>query len=591
MPRLGDGQIFERYLIIRALGNGVAGESYEAEDRVLQRKVTLKLIHPWATLADSARRQFFREMQGISTLNHPYLATVLDYGEGEGHMYVARRYVSSGSLLGSNGRLWFQPPLPIASASKYAHQLAQTLHYIHQHGYVHGALTFANVLVLRGPNVEQEADYAPFLLADSGLTHFTRRFGSPQIEALPVSAAPEQIHKRATPASDQFALAVLLYFWLSGRPPYLGSSDEVEQLKLTEKITPLSTLNPGVTTEQDSIILRALTADPEDRYPSVLAFTEALLASLAAPTYTQSTTPISLSSEQPETPRDILTRPLPALRKMPTLKPASEPSENGQNGSSNHSQANMALTSDQLSAPDLLRNLPETPLPAENTAPPELAQAPQDAPQSSTQTTPIVEEVAPAQPATTQEMYVEIPAQASTPAEPVAQPNLLMVDEATGPLTSEQVSETPASTPPDNETATFTSDAASELGSVETAQNGTDQPTYQDVLVPRLLISSPYANSSSEFLLTSEATNVGRASANDLLLDDDNLTSRYHALFKRVESHVLVFDKHSNNGVFVNGQRIETEHDYELTDGDHISIGSYELIYRAAQAKHVARLI
>ncbi|HXR65339.1 MAG TPA: serine/threonine-protein kinase, partial [Ktedonobacteraceae bacterium] len=282
MPILEDGQLFERYRVHRWLGSGIAGESYEAEDRILQRKVTLKLIHPWTTLPDSARRQFFREMQGISLLNHPHLATVLDYGETDGRIYVARRYVSSGSLLGTNGRTWFHPPLPLADAFKYAHQLAQALQYIHQHGYLHGALTFANVLVLRGPNTENDANYAPFLLADVGLANFVRRFGHPRIETLPVSAAPEQLNKRVTPASDQFALAVLLYFWLAGRPPYLGTSSEVEHQKLSEKITPLSILNPGVTLEQDELILRALTIYPEDRHASVLTFAEALLASLAS---------------------------------------------------------------------------------------------------------------------------------------------------------------------------------------------------------------------------------------------------------------------------------------------------------------------
>src|SRR5262249_28071907 len=149
------------------------------------RKVTLKLIHPWLTLPDAARRQFFREMQGISTLNHPYLASVLDYGEVDGRIYVARRYVSGGSLLGNNGRQWCRGPLPVADAFTYAHQLAQALHYIHQHGYLHGSLTFANVLVLRGPNMENETDYAPFLLSDIGLSNFVRRFGSPRISTLP----------------------------------------------------------------------------------------------------------------------------------------------------------------------------------------------------------------------------------------------------------------------------------------------------------------------------------------------------------------------------------------------------------------------
>jgi serine/threonine protein kinase len=547
MPLLENGQIFERYRIVRELGNGVAGVSYEAEDRELQRKATLKIIHPWAALPDSARRQFFREMQGISTLNHPYLATVLDYGESEGHMYLARRYVSSGSLLSSNGRLWFQPPLPVASAFTYAHQLAQVLHYIHQNGYIHGALTFANVLVLRGPNTEQEADYAPFLLADIGLAHFARRFGSPQIEALPVSAAPEQMGKRVTAASDQFALAVLLYFWLTGRPPYLGSPDEVEHLKLTQKIPPLSTLNPGTTEEHDAIFQRALTAYPEERYPSVLAFTEALLASLI-PSAPSPPPAISLLAEPPETPRDILIEALPTLSTLPNPLLTSEVAEDEQANAANHLQADNAPNSAMLPTPELDVNRQATPLP------------------TNAQLTPASQDATITQPASEHASHVE---------QSTHQNSILLPDEMD------------------------TSAMAASTGTLTNAHKKQEEPEVDetaqllqhDPLVPRLLISSPYARRTAEFLLTKEATNVGRASANDLLLNDDNLTSRYHALFKRVDAHVLVFDKHSNNGVFVNGQRIEAEQDCELVDGDHISIGSYELIYRAAQPKQVIQLI
>ena len=137
MPALGENQRFERYRITRYLGSGVSGESYEAEDTMLQRKVTLKLIHPWTMLADAARRQFFREMQSIGMLNHPYLATILDYGEINGRLYVVRRYVTSGSLLSSEGRMWFQPPLSISDAIHYGHQLAQALEYIHRCGCLH----------------------------------------------------------------------------------------------------------------------------------------------------------------------------------------------------------------------------------------------------------------------------------------------------------------------------------------------------------------------------------------------------------------------------------------------------------------------
>ena len=284
MPTLETSQSFERYRIIRWLGRGVSGECYEAEDTMLRRKVTLKLVHPAATLPDPARRQFFREMQGVSILNHTYLAPVLDYGEFDGKLYVARRYISNGSLLSHIGRLWFQAPLDVSDAIHYGHQLAQALQHIHNHGYVHGALTLANILILDAPDVVKESGYAPFLLADVGLTYFVRRSGEKNSTPLPITAAPEQLYMRIIPASDQFALAVLLYYWLVGHPPFIGSPEEIEQFKLTETITPLSSINPNFTVEQDGVILRALSVSPEDRYQSVLAFADALLATLSPKT-------------------------------------------------------------------------------------------------------------------------------------------------------------------------------------------------------------------------------------------------------------------------------------------------------------------
>ncbi|HLG65602.1 MAG TPA: FHA domain-containing serine/threonine-protein kinase [Ktedonosporobacter sp.] len=280
MQPLEEGQKFERYRIQHKLGSGISGDSYEAEDIRLQRKVTLKLIHPWLPLPDAARRQFFREMQDISTLTHPYLATLLDYGEVGGQLYVARRFVGPGSLLGSEGRRWFQPPLPIIEAIRLAHQLAQTLQYVHNSGLLHGSLTLTNILVLHGLASQSQDLSAPLLLADIGIAHFVRRFGQPKMTLLPITAAPEQLGKRSTPASDQYALAVMLYFWLAGQLPFLGSPEDIEQLKLTETIPPLTRHNASITAEQEEIIRRALSVYPEERHPSIIAFTDALLISL-----------------------------------------------------------------------------------------------------------------------------------------------------------------------------------------------------------------------------------------------------------------------------------------------------------------------
>src|SRR5258707_3907935 len=304
MPVLEAGQRFERYHIVRHLGNSVSGESYEAKDTILQRTITLKLIHPWLPLPEFARRQFFREMHSISLLNHPYLATILDYGEIDERLYVVRQYIRHGSLLGSEGRIWFKPPLNLPDAIQYTYQLAQALHYLHTYGCLHGGITLSNILLHRTSNIDGELNFTPFLLADVGVSNFIRRFGQPQIQLLPITAAPEQAKKRAVVASDQFALAVLLYFWIAGRPPYLGSPEEIEQLKLGESLTPLTSLNQHVTPEQEDILYRALAAHPEDRYPSMLAFADTLVASLTAPSY--SATPPTMSS-LPATPLESIT--------------------------------------------------------------------------------------------------------------------------------------------------------------------------------------------------------------------------------------------------------------------------------------------
>jgi serine/threonine protein kinase len=471
MSTLETNRLFERYRIIQRLGSGVSGESYEAEDTLLLRKVTLKLIHPKSTLPDAARRQFFREMQGISILNHPYLASVLDYGEIDGTLYVARRYVSNGSFLGNSGRLWFPTPMDVSIAIQYAHQLAQVLQYIHSRRYLHGSLTFSNILVFRGPNLENETDYAPFLLADVGLTNFVRRFGEQVSTPLPITAAPEQLGKRVIPASDQFALAVVLYFWLTGQLPYVGSPEEIEHLKLTETITPLSSLCPEVTVEQDGMLLRALSVYPEDRYSSILAFTSALLATL--PSKSQ-----------------------PALESEPTDQAASK------------AQAFSEPTPQPPShiEPDVPQPLPIPGVPQPEPEP----HVPQPSPEPETST----------------------------------QNELPLVEQLPG--TQEQPSEM----------------------LVEPA-----------VVAARLIIISPYSQEPYEIELQSDEMTIGRAGSSDILLDRDDLTSRHHALLKLENDRYVLYDRRSANGVQVNGQQLKGDNGFELLDGDHVSIGNYELIF------------
>ena len=97
----------------------------------------------------------------------------------------------------------------------------------------------------------------------------------------------------------------------------------------------------------------------------------------------------------------------------------------------------------------------------------------------------------------------------------------------------------------------------------------------------RVIITSPYEDEPYEVRLEGDAFTIGRAGSSSILLDQDNLTSRHHALLKREGNRYLLFDIRSANGVFVNGQKICVESEYELLDGDHISIGNYEMIFRS----------
>lgn len=324
MSVLEIGALFGRYRIVRFLGSGISGECYQAEDAILMRTVTLKLIQPGITLPASAMRQFAREMEMIASFDHPYLAHVHQFGEISGKLYLARDYVSGGSLLGDAGRLWYKAPFEIRDAFHYGQHLAEALDSIHRQGYVHGSLTFANILVRRSSATEQPSASAPFLLADIGLSNFVRRFGGPPVKPFPITTAPEQMGMRATAASDQYALAVIIYCWLAARPPFVGTPNEIEYFKLTETIPPLSTYHPQVTAELDTILSRALAVYPEERFPSILDFTAALEATLLEPRRNfpaqPQETPDQAPAIMPAIPRDVF-QPLP----QPSIDPLPQP--------------------------------------------------------------------------------------------------------------------------------------------------------------------------------------------------------------------------------------------------------------------------
>lgn len=558
MFALAVGQKFERYRVIRLLGSGLSGSTYEAEDIMLHRKVALKLIHPWSILPDSARRQFFRDMQSFSLLTHPYQATTLDYGEADGQLYTVARFVTAGSLLNDEGRRWFSPPLRVKDAIVYTYQLAQTLYNVHQYGYVHGSLTLSNILVLHSTNFDNDPNFAPFLLADIGMGHFVRRFGHPKTSRQLITDAPEQVRGRATAASDQYALAVLLYLWLAGQPPFLGSPEEIENAKRNSTIPRLATQNPHITFEQEGIIQRALSGYPDDRYPTILAFAEALRTSLTH--YEQSAMIQSSTRRSYPITTEPLNQFLPTAMSKATLPTETTfeitEDETGISKGNRRQNTERISSSFVLDQQELLRFtaiIKQEPLTLESQL--NLTQAHLEIPSTPEPAPTLALESDPAQTPLPESMRQSV-------------------------LDTSQLIPVPTSLPMTPTLLTFIQQAEEEHTSATQTEPLSIASSNTNPFPAMLIITSPYTQNAWEVSLQCQEITIGRAGSSDILLDQDALTSRHHALVKYEDQQYLIYDCRSANGVILNGQKVTPEVGYPLNNGDHIQIGEYRLLFR-----------
>ncbi|HWS83757.1 MAG TPA: FHA domain-containing protein, partial [Ktedonobacteraceae bacterium] len=431
---------------------------------------------------------------------------------------------------------------------------------VHRYGYVHGALTLSNILVLRSTNFDNDPDFAPFLLADVGMAQFVRRFGHPKISRFLITDAPEQARGRVTAASDQYALAVLLYFWLAGQPPFFGSSEEIEHAKRASTIPRLATQNPHITFEQEGIIQRALSGYPDDRYPTILTFAEALQASLTRANQTSATLDSARSSYP------IKTEPLNLF--LPTATPeATLPTETipevTEDGAET-SKGNRRETVERISATFVLDQQELARLTAIAKQEPHLMLEPQANP--------------PEPSAKPLDKLSSVPLELPTSGDVESDSGVSLSHRSVGGYCkSVPVPTSPPTTPPLSVLIQKTDEEGITPVKTEPLSTETD---HTDPPSPIFIITSPYTENAQEFRLQCQETTIGRAGSSDILLEQDTLASRHHALLKYEDQRYVMYDCRSANGVILNGQKLTPEVGHPLTDGDHIQIGKYHLTFR-----------
>ncbi len=294
-----------RYRSVRLLGSGGMGEVYLMQDMRVSRQVAIKVIrsestpYPNSDAAKDSARLFQREARAIAALEHPHILPLYDFGEeirdGKTMTYMVMPYCTEGTLAswlqqrGSSGRLQESPPnssppqlLQPQDITYLVEQAADALQYAHDHEVIHLDVKPSNFLLRSN---RKNPNRPTLLLADFGIARSftTVASASLTIRGTPTSMAPEQWSSTPVPATDQYALAIMVYELLTGRPPFVGSMEQLMFHHFTTQPPPPSTFNPRLSSAIDAVLLRALAKKPEDRFPAMAAFASAFEQAVQTP--------------------------------------------------------------------------------------------------------------------------------------------------------------------------------------------------------------------------------------------------------------------------------------------------------------------
>ncbi len=280
-----------RYEVRKVLGQGAMGQVWLARQIQLDRDVAIKVLRTSGPVEARARRRLHREARLVARISHPHVVQVYDYGEtDEGAPFLVMEFIDG-----------LDAVRPMAACSSLqailgcADAILAALEAAHGRGVLHRDLKPAN-MVLRGGDPEQvvllDFGIAAILGRDNPASSFATASGSQSqltregtVVGTPLYMSPEQAQGMpATEASDVYAVGVMLYEWLSGQPPFLGSAGDVMRahvFRMPAALVPKAGLELPEGLEE--VVGRALAKRPEARFPSAAAMRAALQAAVQGP--------------------------------------------------------------------------------------------------------------------------------------------------------------------------------------------------------------------------------------------------------------------------------------------------------------------
>ena len=264
------GQTLGHYRIVEKIGAGGMGEVYKATDTRLDRTVAIKVLPAHAAADPDRRQRFEREAKTISSLNHPHICTLYEFGSQDGTDFLVMEYLGGETL----AQRLTKGALPLDQALRYAIEIADALDKAHRQGVTHRDLKPANIMVTKGGTK----------LLDFGLAKLKPAGAAPGVSALPTQSAgltgegsilgtlqymsPEQLEgKDADARSDMFAFGATVHEMVTGKKTFEGKTQaSLIGAILEREPTPISSLQPMSPPGLDRVVKKCLAKDPEDRW-------------------------------------------------------------------------------------------------------------------------------------------------------------------------------------------------------------------------------------------------------------------------------------------------------------------------------------
>jgi WD40 repeat protein len=252
------------YRLVRLLGQGGYARVYLGEHVRLGTQAAIKVLS--THLSDDDIQKFLAEARAIAYLEHPHIVRILDFAVEHETPFLVMSYAPNGTL---RQRYPKGKSLPLGTILVYLKQVADALQCAHDARLIHRDIKPENMLLGR---------YNEILLSDFGIAvmaHSSRSQSTQDIIGTLTYMAPEQIVGKPRPASDQYALGVVVYEWLCGTPPFEGTTAELAAQHLQAPPPALHERVSMLPAAIEEVVFKALEKNPHQRFANVQEFAQA----------------------------------------------------------------------------------------------------------------------------------------------------------------------------------------------------------------------------------------------------------------------------------------------------------------------------